>query len=168
MMTWAILPARPWTHSPRFFVTILVHRGVDLVADEHTQDVVGQHLAQAQAQGEVGDCLAGSERVSRRCPSTMTSNSWSTTTAWSFAASARPPLARRTSCRRECKCGKHRQARAVQRTTSQHDHLPRFPRPRSRAGCHRGPIATRHRRHPIARCSSRVVSPTHAMLGLSL
>src|SRR5215211_5644901 len=30
---------------------------------------------------------------------------------------ARPPLARRTSCRRERKCGKHRQARAVQRTT---------------------------------------------------
>src|SRR4029077_3588256 len=29
-----------------------------------------------------------------------------------------------------------------------------------RAGCDRGPIATRHRRHPIARCSGRVVSPT--------
>jgi hypothetical protein len=72
---------------------------------------------------------------------------------------ARPPLARRTSCRRERKCGKHRQARAVQRTTSQHDNLPRLSCPRSRARCHRGPIATRHRRHPIARCSSRVVSP---------
>ena len=61
---------------------------------------------------------------------------------------ARPPLARRTSCRRERKCGKHRQARAVQRTTSQHDNLPRLSGPRSRARCHRGPIATRPRCHP--------------------
>ena len=61
---------------------------------------------------------------------------------------ARPALARRTSCRRERKCGKHRQARAVQRTTSQHDHLTRLPCPGSRAGCHRGPIATRPRCHP--------------------
>ena len=73
---------------------------------------------------------------------------------------AGPPLARGTSCRRERKYGNHRQARAVQHSEGQHDHLPRLPCPRSRAGCHRGPIATRHRRHPIARCSSRVVSPT--------
>jgi hypothetical protein len=51
---------------------------------------------------------------------------------------------------------------------SQHDHLPRLPCPRSRAGCHRGPIATRHRRHPIARCSSRVVSPTRHTWSASL
>jgi len=63
---------------------------------------------------------------------------------------ARPPLARRTSCRRERKCGKHRQARAVQRTTSQHDNLPRLSCPRSRARCRRRTFTSRHRRHSPA------------------
>jgi hypothetical protein len=57
---------------------------------------------------------------------------------------------------------------AVQRTTSQHDHLPRLPCPRSSTSGYRGPIATRHRRHPIARCSSRVVSPTRHARPVSL
>jgi hypothetical protein len=37
----------------------VVHGGVDLVADEDREHVVGQDLTQANAQGEVGDRLAG-------------------------------------------------------------------------------------------------------------
>jgi hypothetical protein len=54
----------------------------------------------------------------------------------------------------------HRDAREVQRTPSQHDNLACVPRARSCEGCHRRSTAARHRRHPIARCANRVVSPT--------
>jgi hypothetical protein len=56
-----ILPARPSTLS-EIFCTILVHRGVDLVTDEHTQDVVSEDLAQAQPQGQIGHRLAGARQ----------------------------------------------------------------------------------------------------------
>ncbi len=55
---------------------------------------------------------------------------------------------------------KHRQAREVQRTPGQYDDIARLPCAHSCEGRDRRSTATRHRRHPIARCTCRVVSPT--------
>ena len=62
----------------------------------------------------------------------------------------------------ECKSKrrKHREARELQRAQGQHDDLARLPRARPRQGCHRRSTAARHGRHPLARCSRRMVSPT--------
>src|SRR5207245_10811773 len=57
---------------------------------------------------------------------------------------ARPPLARRTSCRRDRKCGKHCQARAVQRSEGQHDDLACLPGARSRESGHRRAATSWH------------------------
>src|SRR5467141_2787015 len=73
---------------------------------------------------------------------------------------ARPPLARRTSCRRERKCGKHRQARAVQHSEGQHDDLACLPGARSRESGHRGAAASWHGSGPPRRHARRVVSAT--------
>ena len=58
-----------------------------------------------------------------------------------------------TECRADC-C-----TRQMQHSTSQYDDLARVPRARSREGCRRRTTASRHRRHPPARCSCRVVAP---------
>jgi hypothetical protein len=34
--------------------SIVVHRGVDLISDEDREHIVGEHLPQSQAQGQVG------------------------------------------------------------------------------------------------------------------
>src|SRR5262245_51245209 len=47
----------------------------------------------------------------------------------------------------------------MQHSTSQYDDLARLPRAQTRAGCRRGAIALRHRRHASARCAFRVVAP---------
>src|SRR5438132_1258178 len=73
---------------------------------------------------------------------------------------ARPPLARRTSCRRECKCGKHCQARAVQHSEGQHDDLACLPSARSRESGHRGAAASWHGSGPPHRHARRMVSAT--------
>jgi hypothetical protein len=71
---------------------------------------------------------------------------------------ARPALARRTSCRRECKCKKHRKARAVQHSEGQHDDLACLPGARSRERGHRGAAASWHGSGPPRRHARRVVS----------
>ena len=71
---------------------------------------------------------------------------------------ARAPLARRTSCRRERKCGKHRQARAVQHSEGQHDDLACLPGARSRESGHRGAAASWHGSGAPRRHARRVVS----------
>ncbi len=71
---------------------------------------------------------------------------------------ARPLLARRTSCRRERKCRKHRQARAVQHSEGQHDDLACLPGARSRESGHRGAAASWHGSGPPRRHARRVVS----------
>src|SRR5947209_11852054 len=71
---------------------------------------------------------------------------------------ARPPLARRTSCRRERKRRRHRQARAVQRSEGQHDDLACFPSTRSRESGHRGAAAAWHGSGAPRRHARRVVS----------
>ena len=71
---------------------------------------------------------------------------------------ARPPLARRTSCRRDRKCGKHCQARAVQRSEGQHDDLACLPGARSRESGHRGTAASWHGSGPPRRHARHVVS----------
>ena len=39
------------------FCSIVVHRGVDLVSDEEREHIIGEHLPQSQAQGQVGHRL---------------------------------------------------------------------------------------------------------------
>ena len=73
---------------------------------------------------------------------------------------ARPPLARRTSCPRKRKCGKHRQARAVQHSEGQHDDLACLPGARSRESGHRGAAASWHGSGPPHRHARRMVSAT--------
>ena len=78
---------------------------------------------------------------------------------------ARAPLARRTYRRCKGECRKHREARAVQRAASQHDHIARVPRARPCESCHRGRLprgmgVTRLRDAPAE------WSRQHAMLGL--
>src|SRR5947208_9706987 len=48
---------------------------------------------------------------------------------------------------------------AIGSSASQYDNLARLPRAQTRAGCRRGAIALRDRRHASARCSGRVVAP---------
>jgi hypothetical protein len=57
------------------------------------------------------------------------------------------------------RCGADRRARQMQRSTGQHDDLPRLPRPRSGEGGDRGTTAARHRHRSPARCSRRMVTP---------
>jgi hypothetical protein len=47
----------------------------------------------------------------------------------------------------------------MQHSTSEYDDLARIRRARTREGSHPGTAASRHRRHPPARCSCRVVAP---------
>src|SRR5947209_4440583 len=71
---------------------------------------------------------------------------------------ARPPLARRTFYRRERKCGKHRQARAVQHSQGQHDDLACLPGAQSRESGHRRAAASWHGSGPPRRHARRLVT----------
>ena len=71
----------------------------------------------------------------------------------------RPPLARRTDRRPDGDRGKHRTTRGLQRAAGEHDDISRIPCTRPCQGRDRRSPATRHRRHAIARCAGRVVTP---------
>src|SRR3984893_10310184 len=71
-----------------------------------------------------------------------------------------PVFTTKTSCRRERKCGKHRQARAVQHSQGQHDDLACLPGARSGESGYRGAAASRHGSGPPRRHARRVVSAT--------
>jgi hypothetical protein len=45
--------------TPQISCPGVVHRGVDLVADEEREHVIGEDLAQTQAQGQIGHRLPG-------------------------------------------------------------------------------------------------------------
>ena len=57
------------------------------------------------------------------------------------------------------KCGKHRDARGLQRSQGQHDDLACIPRARSRQGCDRRTAASRHGSCPPLRSACRMVTP---------